>query len=260
MSSIAGALSLQSKAALVTGAASGIGRATALTLAEAGAAVVATDRDADGLEETVRSLDGPGPKAIAICADLSSRREIEALVERANGEVAAIDVLVNVAAVHLYPAPLLEMSESDWDRVLAVNLKSCLSLCQLVAPAMVERNTGCIVNIASDSAFDVIPGEGAYGISKIGIAKLTAYLAKELAGSKVRTNAIAPGWVKTPATRRFWSDPDTLRGAEEGVPLRRMADPREIANVVLFLASDLASYVNGHCMVVDGGRIAGVPG
>ena len=139
-------------------------------------------------------------------------------------------------------------------------LRRAKSLCQLAVPSMRERGSGCIVNIASDSAFDVIEGEGPYGISKIGVTKLTAYLAKELAGTGVRINAIAPGWVKTPQTAFVWSDRKELAAAEESIPLRRIADPSEIANVVVFLASSLASYVHGHCMVVDGGRIAGVPG
>ena len=262
MSSIQSALSLDAQAALVTGAASGIGRATAIALAEAGASVVATDLDsmASELAETLRGIEKLSRPAVALTADLASRADIEALVERAQSEFEGIDILANVAGIHRYPTPLLTLAESEWDEVLSVNLKAILTLCQLVVPSMRERGSGCIVNIASDSAFDVIEGEGPYGISKIGVTKLTAYLAKELAGTGVRINAIAPGWVKTPATAFAWSDPKELAAAEESIPLRRIADPAEIANVVVFLVSNLASYVHGHCMVVDGGRIAGVPG
>ena len=100
---------------------------------------------------------------------------------------------------------------------------------------------------------------GPYGISKISLTKLTAYLAKELAETGVRVNAIAPGWVRTPLIEEYWSDPEFLKEAKAGIPLGRIAEPEEIANVILFLVSELASYVHGHCMVVDGGRIAGVP-
>ena len=262
MSSLQGAISLEAQTALVTGAANGIGRATAFALAEAGASVIATDLDgkASELEETLKSLEWGGRKGTAITADLASRSDIEALARRVTDEFGSIDILANVAGIHRYPTPLLTLPESEWDQILTVNLKSVLSLCQLLVPPMREKGAGCIVNIASDSAFDVIDGEGPYGISKLGLTRLTAYLAKELAGTGVRINAIAPGWVKTPMTEAFWSDPGQLAEAVEGIPLQRIADPSEIANVVLFLASDLASYVHGHCIVVDGGRIAGVPG
>jgi len=262
MSSIQSALSLDSQAALVTGAASGIGRATAIALAESGASVVVTDLASmtDELSETLRRVEKLSRPAAAVTADLASRADIEALVARARAEFDSIDILANVAGIHRYPTPLLTLTESEWDEILDVNLKSMLTLCQLVVPSMREKGAGSIINIASDSAFDVIEGEGPYGISKIGVTKLTAYLAKELAGTGVRINAIAPGWVKTPATEFAWSDPKELAAAEQDIPLRRIADPSEIAGVVVFLASNLASYVHGHCMVVDGGRIAGVPG
>lgn len=260
--SIQTALTLDGQVAVVTGAASGIGRATAIALADAGASIVATDLEsmAGELGDTLRSIEKLGRSATAVTADLASRSDIEALIDRAQSEFDGIDILANVAGIHRYPTPLLTLAESEWDQVLNVNLKAILTLCQLVAPSMCERGSGCIISIASDSAFDVIAGEGPYGISKIGVTKLTAYLAKELAGTGVRINAVAPGWVKTPQTAFAWSDPKVLKEAVEDIPLRRIADPSEIANVVVFLASSLASYVHGHCMVVDGGRIAGVPG
>jgi len=258
---LSNALCLDSQVALVTGAASGIGRATAIALAEAGASVVATDLEekSDELAETLCSIEKNAHPAAALTADLSSRAEIEGLVEQASAQLGPVDILANVAGIHRYPAPLLTLPESVWDETLAVNLKSVLALCQLVVPPMRKKGAGCIINIASDSAFDVIAGEGPYGISKIGVTKLTAYLAKELGGTGLRVNAVAPGWVKTPATAFMWSDPEMLEQAAQDIPLRRIADPAEIANVVVFLASSLASYVHGHCIVVDGGRIAGVP-
>ena len=261
MNSSTNPLSQESRVALVTGAAGGIGRAVAATLAQYGARVVATDRPAasERLEETRQLILEHGGTVLPVHADLALTADIDKLVERAIDAFDSIDILVNVAAIHSYPQPLLEISEADWDLVQTVNFKSCLRLCQRLAPLMVEQGAGNIVTIASDSAFDVIADEGPYGISKISLTKLTAYLAKELADTGVRINAIAPGWVRTPLIEEYWSDPEFLKEAKEGIPLGRIAETEEIANVVLFLVSDLASYVHGHCMVVDGGRIAGVP-
>jgi NAD(P)-dependent dehydrogenase (short-subunit alcohol dehydrogenase family) len=159
----------------------------------------------------------------------------------------------------MYPSPLLTVSESDWDLVMAVNVKGPLFTCQAVLPHMIERGSGAIVNIASDSAFDVVVDEGPYGISKIALVRMSSYFARELAGKGVRVNSLAPGWVKTRLTDEFFADPDASRAILDEVPARRVAEPADIAGVVVFLASDLANYVNGHCIVVDGGRIAGVP-
>jgi len=261
MNSPVNPLSQESKVALVTGAAGGIGSAVAITLAQQGASIILTDRESesDRLTQTRQSIENLGQPVTALFADLSAGEQIDVLVERAYEGFGSIDVLVNVAAIHRYPDPLLKISEADWDLVQNVNFKSCLRLCQRIVPNMVKQGSGNVITVASDSAFDVIAGEGPYGISKISLTKLTAYLAKEIAGSGVRINAIAPGWVRTPLIEEYWSDPEFLKEAKEGIPLQRIAEPEEIANVVLFLASDLASYVHGHCMVVDGGRIAGVP-
>ena len=261
MNSSVNPLSQESKVALITGAAGGIGSAVATTLAQQGASIILTDREteSDRLTQTRQSIEKLGQPVTALFADLAAGEQIDVLVERAYEEFGSIDVLVNVAAIHRYPDPLLKISEADWDLVQNVNFKSCLRLCQRIVPNMVKQGSGNVITVASDSAFDVIAGEGPYGISKISLTKLTAYLAKEIAGSGVRINAIAPGWVRTPLIEEYWSDPEFLKEAKEGIPLQRIAEPEEIANVVLFLASDLASYVHGHCMVVDGGRISGVP-
>ena len=261
MNSSVNPLSQESKVALVTGAAGGIGRVVAITLAQQGASIILTDREteSDRLTQTRLSIENLGQPVTAVFADLSASEQIDVLVERAYEEFGSIDVLVNVAAIHRYPDPLLKISEADWDLVQNVNFKSCLRLCQRIVPNMVKQGSGEVITVASDSAFDVIAGEGPYGISKISLTKLTAYLAKELAETGVRVNAIAPGWVRTPLIEEYWSDPEFLKEAKAGIPLGRIAEPEEIANVVLFLVSELASYVHGHCMVVDGGRIAGVP-
>jgi NAD(P)-dependent dehydrogenase (short-subunit alcohol dehydrogenase family) len=254
-------VSLIGRVALVTGAAQGIGRSVAITLASRGANVVVTDLPSEAtlLESVASEIARSGRRAHAFTADLASKSQVEDLVLSALQQLGRIDILVNNAGIHMYPSPLLTVSESDWDMVMAVNVKGPLFTCQAVLPHMIERGRGAIVNIASDSAFDVVVDEGPYGISKIALVRMSSYFARELAGKGVRVNSLAPGWVKTRLTDEFFSNPDAVRAILDGVPARRVADPADIAGVVVFLASDLANYVNGHCIVVDGGRIAGVP-
>lgn len=254
-------LSLDSRIALVTGAAGGIGAAIARRLAGQGSDLVVTDRAECGtaLERLEAEIVGTGRRVFRRTADVSCRTEVVALVDEARAALGPIDTLVNVAGIHAFPTPLLHVDEGLWNRLLSVNLTGPLFMSQAVLPDMIERGRGCVVNIASDSAFDVIAGEGPYGISKIGLVRLSAYLAREVAGSGVRVNSVAPGWVKTAMSKPFWDDPSVAQAAIEGIPARRFADPADIADVVLFLVSGLAGYVNGHCLVADGGRIAGVP-
>lgn len=209
MYSLDNPLSQSGKIALVTGAAGGVGRAIAIAMAQQGAKVVITDRKSEKsrLAKTQKMIQEFDGFVQPLYADLAIMSDIDRLVEQAVEQFNTIDVLVNVAAIHVHSKPLLEISEADWDQVHQINFKSCLRLCQLCAPYMVKQSKGSIISIASDSAFDVIEGEGAYGISKISLTKLTAYLAKELAGTGVRTNAIAPGWVRTPLIEEYWLDP-----------------------------------------------------
>lgn len=254
-------LSLAGKVALVTGAARGIGRAVATVLAGQGAFVMLTDL-ADGTGELEAAAEGirqTGGRAATFGGDVRNRAEVQACIHATVAEGGRLDILVNVAGIHLYPAPLLTVDEAAWDRVFDINLKGPLFFCQAAVPHLVRQGGGSVINIASDSAFDVIADEGAYGISKLALVRLTAYLAKEVAGTGVRVNSLAPGWVKTRLTEFVREDAAVAEAALQGIPARRFAEPEDIAGVVLFLASDLANYVNGHCIVVDGGRVAGQP-
>jgi NAD(P)-dependent dehydrogenase (short-subunit alcohol dehydrogenase family) len=254
-------IALHGQVAIVTGAARGIGRAIATTLASHGASILATDLSAEArlLDELVSEIEAQGGRAHACCADISRRAEVDAFVQSAIDTFGRIDVLVNNAGIHSYPAPLLTATEADWDRLFAVNVKGVLFACQAAVPHMRARGAGSVINIASDSAFDVIADEGGYGISKIAVVRMASYLAKELAGTGVRVNSLAPGWVRTRLTAEFFVEPVSTQEILQTLPARRVAEPDEIAHVVLFLASALSSYVNGHCIVVDGGRVAGLP-
>ena len=254
-------LDLGGRVAIVTGAAHGIGRAIARTLAAHGAAVAVTDLPAESarLDSLVAEISAAEGRALAYTANMASRAEVDAMVRAAMDWGGRLDVLVNNAGIHMYPAPLLTVTEAEWDRLMGVNVKGVLFASQAVIPHMRAQGSGSVINIASDSAFDVIADEGGYGISKITVVRMASYLAKELSGTGVRVNSLAPGWVRTRATAQFFTDPDATAAILAGVPAARIADPSEIARVVLFLASDLASYVNGHCIVVDGGRVAGIP-
>ncbi|MFC1950038.1 SDR family NAD(P)-dependent oxidoreductase, partial [Chloroflexota bacterium] len=156
----------------------------------------------------------------------------------------------------LVTSTLIDTKEEDWDKLFDINLKGCQLCSQAVGRVMVKQKKGNIINIASIDSFVPVPLESAYSVTKAGVAMFTRILARELAGYNIRVNAIAPGWVKTPMSEDILKDPVVLKEAEDMVPMGRLAEPEDIADVALFLASDLARYVTGAAIVVDGGFIA----
>lgn len=255
-------LNFAGKTALIVGAAGGVGQATARLLAAADAKLALADHASQSLplQQLADSLLGHRPEGgAAFRADIASEAAVNELVREVVKTLGDIDILINCAGVYPQPEPLLQLSLEKWQAVIGVNLMGAFHLSRAVALTMAAQGRGSIVHIASDSAYDVICGEAPYGIAKMGCIKLVAYLAKELGSSGVRINAIAPGYIKTAMTAHVWQDDDALRAATAGIPLGRFADPDEIARAAMFLASDLASYVTGQCLIVDGGRIAGRP-
>lgn len=249
-------LDLTGRIALVTGASSGIGAATAVTLADLGAHVaIGYQRNRKGAEDTRDRIVADGGAAIVIAADVRRAAEVRALVDRATAELGPIDILVNNAGSLVARLGIRELTEERLDEILALNLKSAVLASQAVAASMIERRRGAIVNVVSIAGHTGGgPGAGAYAASKAALAAHTKSLAKELAPHGVRVNAIAPGVIDTPFHEVF-STPEMIRSFVSTIPLGRVGTPAECATVIAFLASDAASYIVGETIDVNGGQL-----
>jgi 2-deoxy-D-gluconate 3-dehydrogenase len=245
---------LEGRAALVTGAGRGIGRALALGLAKAGADVCLVGRGV-GLDEAAREVEGAGRRAAVVNADLSDPSSAARVVAEAEAALGRVDILVNNAGV-IRRAPFLEHTETDWDAVLNVNLKSVFLLSQAAARGMAERGAGKIVNVASLLSFQGGLTVAAYAASKGAVAQLTKAAANELAARGVNVNAVAPGYVATDNTAALRADPVRSRQILERIPAGRWGAPEDLVGAVIFLASRASDYVHGHTLVVDGGWLA----
>lgn len=250
---------LEQKVAIVTGAASGIGRATALRFAREGASVVLADLS-DRVEEVAREISsGPG-HAVAVVADVSRDADAARIVEAAVGAHGRIDVLFNNAGIQVNHS-VDGATESDWDRVIDTNLKSVFLLSRKALPHMMRQRGGSIVNTGSAAGVVGCPGVAAYCASKGGVVVLTKQMALDYARFNIRVNCVAPGVVETAMIERFVREqahPDGyVMSVKRTIPFRRFAAPEDVANAVLFLASDEASYVTGVTLPVDGGFLAG---
>ncbi|XOB41420.1 MAG: SDR family NAD(P)-dependent oxidoreductase [Candidatus Nealsonbacteria bacterium] len=250
-------MQLKDKTAIVTGARRGMGRTHALALAKEGTKVVVSDISLEDCQKVVDEIKSAGGQAIAIKCDVSKKSEIEEMVKQTLKEFNKIDILVNNAGV-LQFKPFLELTEEDWDKTLAVNLKGYFLCAQACAKEMVKQKSGAIVNIASIAMGQVGIGYSTiahYCASKGGIAALTEALALELAPYKIRVNAIAPGVIDTPMVEATKQDPKVLEGTLARIPMHRMGNPEEVSDAVVFLASDKSSYMTGSVVVIDGGYL-----
>jgi len=249
-------LDLTGRVALVTGASSGIGAATASVLADLGAiAALGYHQNEEGANQVLDQIMKEGGKALAICADMRRAADISSLVKRATDELGPIDILVNNAGSLVQRQTIRELTPERWNEIMNLNLTSVMLCSQAVAPSMIERKRGAIINIVSIAGrTGGGPGAAAYSVAKGGLITFTKSLAKELAPHGVRVNAISPGVIDTPFHQVF-STPEMIRNFVTTIPLARLGTPLECAKVIAFLASDASSYIVGETIEVNGGQL-----
>ena len=245
---------LTGRVAVVVGGTSGIGRAIALGLANAGADVVATGRRRDMVEQAAADITAKGRRSLTICADVADSTSLTALRDACKRDLGHIDIVVAAAGV-TKRVPTMQMAETDWQRILETNLTGVLRTCQVFGAAMIEQKRGRIITIASLASFVGLHEVAAYTASKAGVAGLTRALAVEWARHGVTVNAIAPGVFETDMNRELLR---SGRGQEflMRTPMGRFGSVEELAGVAVFLASDAASFVTGQLIAVDGGFLA----
>jgi NAD(P)-dependent dehydrogenase (short-subunit alcohol dehydrogenase family) len=248
---------LQDRVAIVSGAASGLGRAIALGYAGEGAHVVVVDQNGEGGQATAAEIAAQGRRALALVLDVTSVADCQAAVERVVADFGRLEVLVNCAGISTN-APFLDATEESFDRVLRVDLKGTFFLAQAVARQMVEQRGGAIVNFASQAGAAYVRGLSAeYHAAKAAVMQLTRVMAVELGPHGVRVNAIAPSLMLTPLTQQRWDTVPAMREYHLGkLPLQRVGQPDDVVGPAIFLASDESGYMTGHTMFVDGGYLA----
>lgn len=248
---------LPDRVALVTGAASGQGRAAALLFGAHGARVLVADINDEGATETVRMLEEQGAKGVAIHADVSVRADVDTMVDAAMEHFGRLDVLYNNAAVQM-SGRLVDCTEDDWDLTIATNLSAIFWACRAALPHMLAGEGGSIINTASTLGLIGSEGYAAYGAAKAGLVLLTQQIAVEY-GPSVRANVIAPGSIDTPRFRKVLDKTpgaaDFVEGLKKNIPVRRLGTAEDVAAIALFLASDMSSYITGAILPADGGLV-----
>jgi NAD(P)-dependent dehydrogenase (short-subunit alcohol dehydrogenase family) len=249
---------LAGKSAVITGAANGIGRATADVFAEEGARIVATDIDAEGLERLRADLEDRGADCVTVVGDVSRPADAQRMIAAAVEAFGSIDILVANAGVILLGS-VTESSPEDWDHVMSVDGRGMFLTCKYAIEAMLRTGGGAIVCLSSISGMAGQSRQAAYGPAKFVASGLTKHLAVEWAGSGIRVNAVAPGTIRTEAVRRLPEQPGGTEYIEEirkQHPMGRLGEPDEVARAIAFLASDEASFITGAILPVDGGYLA----
>jgi NAD(P)-dependent dehydrogenase (short-subunit alcohol dehydrogenase family) len=253
---------LTGRAALVTGARRGIGRAIALALAGAGARLAVSDAVVEDklLEKVAGEIRGAGGEAFSLRLDIARKRQVERGIEKVAARFGGIDILVNCAGVWIPGETLVDCRRENWDKVIDTNLRGTWFCCQVAGRIMIAQKRGTIINLSSQVGLNPGVGGGAYSISKAAIIMLTRQLALELAPYNIRVNAIAPGVVRTDFNKALWQEPKREQAIAAGIPLGRLATAEDIARTALFLASDESAYITGDVIKVDGGwQVSGTP-
>lgn len=254
------AFSLEGKVALITGGSRGIGKATAINFARAGADVIVTSRKIEDLQEVAAEVEKLGRKSMAVSTHVGRMDQINSLVEKVVAKFGKIDILVNNAGTSI-ASMAIDVEEKAWDALMNINLKGAFFLSQAVARIMKGKGGGTIINVSSINGFSPAVPTCTYAISKAALIMTTKALAKEWADFNIRVNAIAPGAVETRLLNAIWYDKNEEEKKQikdslcSGIPLKRIGEPDEIANVMIFLASSASSYVTGQTIVVDGGAL-----
>jgi len=247
---------LEGKTAIVTGSGSGFGEGIALTLAREGAAVIVNDVNTDGGNRVASEITDGGGRAIFVDADVTSADDVQAMVDQAVEAFGGLDILINNAGVSHKRKAMLDVTEAELNRILAVNVKGLFHTANAAIPAMRNAGGGAIINIASTGAVRPRPGLTWYNATKGAVTTLTKSMAVELADDKIRVNAVNPVAGDTPLLATFLGEdtPENREAFRQTVPLGRLSTPEDVANAVLFLASDEAALITGVCLEVDGGR------
>jgi NAD(P)-dependent dehydrogenase (short-subunit alcohol dehydrogenase family) len=246
---------LDTRVAVVTGASRGIGRAIALGLAAAGADVVVASRKIHDLEPVAAEIRALGRRSLAVAAHTGRPDDVERLIGTTVRDLGRVDVLVNNAATNPAFGPLINITPEAWDKIMEVNVKGCLLLSQHAARVMMTQRSGVIINVSSTGGLRAPQMIGAYGVSKAAVIMLTRVLARELGPFGIRVNAIAPGLIETRFSEALWTNEEILGQYLKSTPLGRTGKPEEMVGAVIYLASDAASYVTGHTIVLDGGTL-----
>jgi NAD(P)-dependent dehydrogenase (short-subunit alcohol dehydrogenase family) len=249
-------LDLAGKVAIVTGASRGIGAGVASAYAAAGARLVIASRKLEGVEAVADQIRASGGEVLAVACHTGKASDVEALVARAREAFGGVDILVNNAATSPHFGPLLEVSETQWDKTFEVNVKGYVHTIRACVPLMRERGGGRIINVASVAGRIPHSGLGVYGVTKAAVLMLTRTLAVELAPD-IRVNAIAPGLIETKFSEVLWSTPELHEKALRSIPLHRIGKTEDLVGAALYLASDASGFVTGSVMTVDGGQTLG---
>ena len=246
-------MNFKGKVVFITGSSRGIGKSLAVGFAKEGAHVIVHGRELEKARGVVKEIEGSGTRSMAVAGDVSSSQDVTRMVEEITQSFGKIDVLVNNAGINPFILEAEKIKEEGWDQVMAVNLKGVFLCCQAVGKRMIEQGGGKIINISSAAAINGEQGFLPYCVSKSGVMMLTRILAYEWSKYHITVNAIAPGFVAAGMNTPILGKEVLVSGLSNRVPLKRLGQPEEIVNVVLFLASEDSSYINGTTIIADGG-------